>query len=248
MEEWQDPITPFVWLGIGSLLLLFFVVSLFVFYRIYRQRLSNESMHRKQLKKQYQRALISTQIDAQESERTRIAGELHDDLIGQLRGIQLMNEDNFIKEKIKTTIRTARLISHDLNPAFFEELELPAILSDYLIPYKLTYAVNFECPPFTSCKLTRIQKLHLFRIVQEVITNIDKHANANKISVVLEIKTNVIILSISNDGLPYIASSTKGIGLKNIERRAQLIDAEYTLKQGTHKGSIFRLKLKNTLE
>ena len=196
-------------------------------------------------KLEYQQSLLDTTIKTQEKERKRIAADLHDDLIGKLTVIKLHQEVSNSKDTasinlINECIKTARRISHDLSPPLLEYTPLPDLIYEIFEPWKTKLSIN----PFFDIRQNEDShssefKIQLIRIIQEVITNIDKHAKASEINVHFRQSNQSTILTIKDNGIGYnSANQKKGLGLKNIQIRAEWLKGSFAVESQLGKGTI----------
>ncbi|MGR3856695.1 sensor histidine kinase [Chryseobacterium indologenes] len=178
----------------------------------------------------------------QEQDRERLAEELHDNIISQLNLIRLNINDKKPEElnrDLKKSMQLIRELSHNLTPPDLDEIELEDLIADYLDQINKNIEVVFSHMTVRT-PISNPVKLNLFRIVQELITNILKHAEATRVDISLRISLNYLILTIEDNGRGFaIANQSGGIGLKNIQSRAQKIKAIYKLKTQPEKGTKF---------
>lgn len=245
MADWQDPKTMSTWIWGVSLIVLFLIIYFLLFIKNYVKRLIKENQIIADLKLKTQQDLLKNALHVQEEERSRIALDIHDNLISQLNIIRMLNQNNenreSINEKLKESMKTARDISHDLTPPLFEELSLNELISDYI--FSIRSGINIQCystPSDGKAYLTQ-GKIHLFRIFQELITNCLKHAKATKIDVYFRRTDSFISLMIRDNGIGLHEDKDQGIGLQNIESRAQFLNAKYKFKSKQNVGTNFIL-------
>jgi signal transduction histidine kinase len=184
---------------------------------------------------------LDLQIQA-EQERKRIAKDLHDEALPSLSRVmrladQLHEEyaDNPIpqemRSRLESTVSEMRRVINDLHPAVLENLGLAASLQHLVdkfaqetgIPATLhddTHETNL--PPFPA--------LCVYRIAQEALNNVEKHAAASQTEVSLEKNENALLLRISDNGNGELRRKPDSYGLKNIEDRAKLIGAKVEWK------------------
>lgn len=182
--------------------------------------------------------LLKVSLETEERERKRISHHLHDDLISQLYRIKLMCKDASLNELIKHGIKTARIVSHELTPPMLNELSIEELIIDFLYPYNEQYSISFYYNPKRIGHLNNTFKLHIFRIFQQLIINIEKHAKATKIEIILRLSSTYISLSVQDNGIGYNAKSKLGIGLKSIESRVQVLNGSHRIKK-VRKGTLF---------
>ncbi len=239
MEDWKNPLTPIWWIA-GTLflfsLLLFFII---VLTKKYVKRIKREEQQKVNLKIKHNEELLQNSIDIQEKERTRIAADVHDELIGQLRRIQLMNTNETLKTPLKNSIETARRISHDLTPPLLNESSLSQLFYGVLTPMKNTFKIDFYASEKHDVNIPEKVKINIYRILQEVITNIEKHAEASQIFIRLKVAKQFIFLSVKDDGLGFVENKNKGLGMKNISLRTKQLNAESRFTKNYPKGTKF---------
>lgn len=248
MANWQKPETLAIWLSVGVSLILFLVVVLVLFTRVYIRRILAEQKERSKLKLDYQKELLRDSIRVQERERDRISADLHDGLISKLNVLLLTMHADDRNENARILLRDsigiARRISHDLSPPLLSETELQDLIADFITPLKSAMDVRFYLSIHSERTVDDDVKLQLFRVVQEIISNSIKHAKAGMIEVSLRITEKYISLRIADDGVGFNAEKkTKGLGQKNIELRIQLLKGKYRLRSKSKKGTVFLLHI-----
>jgi len=243
MADWKNPLILFIWIISGLVILLILLWFLFIFVRRYVESVRISEQEKTNLELNYQKELLLHSVDVQEKERTRIAFELHDDLISQLHRIKILNNDTRLNSLLRESISSARRISHDLTPPLLSELTLNELIFDFLEPLKKTYTINVNASEGCNCRLGSVIKLHLFRIFQELINNIVKHSEAETIYSNLRVSSKYVALLVCDDGKGFKSSQVTGLGLKNIELRAQLVNGVYRFRKGKKKGTNFLIAL-----
>ncbi|GLB48571.1 sensor histidine kinase [Neptunitalea lumnitzerae] len=229
----------------GSLLLCSILLLAFiVLTKTHIKRIRENEQHKFTLQKIHHDQLIKNSIDIQEHERKRIAADIHDDLIGKLRHLQFMSTNETITNELTKCITTARNISHDLSPPLINDTNLEELLAYFLAPIENYYNISLHCSCVTDTHIATKIKLAVFRIFQEVITNIEKHAKANNIAILLKCNKRYIALVVTDDGKGLPEEHKTGLGLKNIALRASGLNAMYKFKNNTPKGTKFTLLCK----
>ncbi len=194
----------------------------------------------------YEQKLTRAAIKAQEDERYEIGGELHDNVC-QILATSLIYL-GFIKKKfsqeaadlfgetqgsITLALNEIRNLSHRLAPAFFDNTSLDDafkhLLNSFNIEKKYEISLHFDTVA-KSYPISRELQLNLYRILQEQLRNILKHAKASRIEVIVTIKNNILQMRIADNGIGIDTKTIKeGIGLANMNRRAQLFSGKFTL-------------------
>lgn len=202
--------------------------------------------------------LMLTQQDkideARVNEKKRISQELHDGVLGRMFGVRLsldslnFNTDidsiktraQYIKDLMKIE-QEIREVSHNLNTDFISGtgfiIILEELVSKQTEAYNLDYTFNYDDSIHWDT-VSNKTKINLYRITQESLQNIYKHAKAKHVSISISLINNVICLTIKDDGVGFDAGkSKKGIGLKNINARIAELGGTVTFKSEARKGT-----------
>ncbi|AUP77372.1 sensor histidine kinase [Flavivirga eckloniae] len=243
MEHWQNPKVIAFWLWIIVLIFMLMAVFISFLVRNYVFQIKKEEQKNNELRLNIQKDLLLNSIETQEKERTRIAEELHDNFISQLNIIRLMNANNYendiINNKIVECIKAVRKMSHELTPPFLNTISLEELMAEHIQPLNQSFSVDFFSNLLVQLDLVAHIKLQVLRIFQEIITNIIKHANATVIKVFLRISKKWLTLQVVDNGIGFNSNIRKGMGLKNIESRAQILQADFRFNAPYSKGTSF---------
>lgn len=217
---------------------------------ITEQKYLSQQLIQQEIQKQKQ--LIQATIDGQEKERLEIGKELHDNISQHLTTTRLYME--VAKEKasgeilemityahnnLTDIINEIRQLSQSLVPSTLGDLGLIESIQDLCGPLIRTHAFNIEFHHrhFNENELPGNMKLMLFRVIQEQINNIVRHAYASQIVIRLLTDAEQIILSISDNGKGFdLINNKKGLGLTNINNRASLFDGKAVIDTEPGKG------------
>ena len=200
------------------------------------------------------RELLRRLVVVQEEERRRIARDLHDQMGQQLtalrlslellggqpandaaRGLVVQAQD--LAEEID---RSVDFLTWELRPASLEQMGLPQALGDLVKMWSERFHVPVECHcEGPSREISTDIAVHLYRIVQEALHNIHKHAAATRATVALETRARTLLLTVEDNGHGFDpdATSGRGLGLVNIRERAALIDAELEIDSEPGQGT-----------
>ncbi len=243
MEQWQNSDTLLIWVAIVIAVMMVLVGTLIgVFYISYRKvlRVKDEEL---KIKMDHHRSLLRVSLETQESERMRIAADLHDNIISKLTVIRLKTatkaQRNELDMLLGTAIDESRRISHELSPPLYEEKPLENILITVLKSWKSFYTVQYTADVRTEIAIDKKVKLQLVRILQELLNNIHKHACASQICLMLRITDQCITMIVKDNGVGFNDTPKNGIGLQNIELRADNLKARYKFKSLKEKGTRF---------
>ncbi|HEX5625887.1 MAG TPA: sensor histidine kinase [Saprospiraceae bacterium] len=252
--------------SIGAILLAGYFVILF-----YQQKLETSNIiHNqseqinnqkiKELESNLQLRSMQSMIDGQESERERIAQDLHDSLGGLLSTIKLrfdklvhqqkfQDQGDFTKlyDLIDTACDEVRSISNDLKPGALEKLGLIDAVKDLLNRYRLENGPNIIFQYFGFDQPVHMDPhmaLNLYRIIQELVNNSIKHAQCSEIFVQLSKSEVEYTISVEDDGLGFdIQEVKKGMGLENISSRVNYLKGEFTVESSENQGTLFLIQI-----
>jgi PAS domain S-box-containing protein len=203
-------------------------------------------------------------VHAQEDERKRIARDLHDELGQQLIALRmeleqvrkLCENNKVLSAKVDAVQIIARSLDHgvdflawELRPSVLDHLGLLAALDKYVKEWSYYSGVSSELIA-SSKKIKRFSpetETNLYRIVQEALNNIHKHAKANKVNVILDKREDTLVLIIEDDGIGFNPKSKKnssrGLGLTGIKERAVLIGGNVEIESARKKGTTIYVRI-----
>jgi len=202
---------------------------------------------------QQNRALTQHSLEIQEEERQHLSQELHDELGQSLTAIKVMavaaKHENADISQITSSIieicdhltTVVSLMMKQLHPLILTELGLKATLEDLLYHWEIKSSpplFKLQCDNGVD-KINRTIIIHIFRVIQESLTNIIRHAKANHVIISLEIKTkpNRLYLMISDDGQGCdLSQVNSGFGLLSMEERIKLLDGDFELHSQVNQG------------
>jgi signal transduction histidine kinase len=192
------------------------------------------------------RLMLSRNLSAQEEERRRVARDLHDHLGQQLTALHLQldavhrlsdQQGGSLSEPIARVQMLAQQIDRDLHfltsemrTSVLDHLGLAAALTDYVEFYEQTHAlpVSLDVIGFGERRLTSELEIHLFRIAQEALNNVRKHAHATNVEVVLQHHDGRVVLTVADNGIGFDVdamtsnSHDAGLGILGMRERAAL--------------------------
>lgn len=227
---------------IGGSLLSVLSISLFALFRIQRTRNKKLELEKKQRDsdEQIYQLLISSQEKLEEGkirEKKRISRELHDGILSNFFGLRL-NLENSNDDISKTGIKIRegylkqlheiekdiRTISHEINTGIkLQNQNFSILLSELMENYaflnsqEVIYRIELE--PH-ELRMDSKVKINIYRVIQEGLTNILKHANASKIELNVEVIIDTIYITLKDNGIGFNSKKLKpGIGISNIQDR-----------------------------
>ena len=207
-------------------------------------------------------------LSVQEDERSRISRDLHDEVAQVMMGISLHLETlkkeatTNTKDLKRKITRTQRLVEKSVNVVhqFAGQLRPPALDDLGLFPALHSYTVDFAEQTglsirFTSFTRDKIKNLHsskrtvLYRIVQESLTNVAKHAKASTVEVKLLKRRGVITVEIKDDGKSFkvqdasLIRRKKGLGLLGMRERVEMIGGRFTVESSPGEGTTIKAEI-----
>jgi signal transduction histidine kinase len=208
-----------------------------------------------------EREMLKRVIDAQEQERQRVARDLHDQLGQQLTALRLKLEslkskygaEPAMMKAIDETQRQAQEIDNDvsflaweLRPTALDNLGLWNALGNYVSEWSKNYDIvtEFHTARLRKGRLLPEIEINIYRIAQEALNNVLKHAKASKVDVMLEYGKRDLVLVVEDDGQGFAPSkksgrTTKGngLGLVGMKERAALLGGTLEIESARGKGT-----------
>ncbi len=202
---------------------------------------------------QQNQALTQHSLEIQEEERQRLSQELHDEFAQSLTGIKVMavaaGHEGADTKSITCTIvdicdhlmMAVRSMMKQLHPLILTELGLKATLEDLINHWESKApAISFSLRVDDAVdKLDKTIIIQVFRVIQESLTNIIRHANATSVSIslVLRVESNTLDLLIVDNGQGCdLNTVSAGFGLQGMAERVKLLGGEFQLESQTGKG------------
>lgn len=250
MQPWQDENVVIIWFFMGLMLVLILTIVLVViFKKIHKKHLLNK-VHLADLAKEHQQQLESSNIEIQDLERKRIGSDLHDSVINSLNVLFLQSQlgikEDLLVDNIQETILLTRRISHGLNPPLLEYESIDNLIRDLLQEWSVFYTLDIHMDKQQQFELEIDEKMHCLRIVQELISNIHKHAQATVITVHLRLSSRFLVLTLKDNGKGFDDGPIKkGLGLQNIQQRVSILNGLFKFKNLKTQGALFVFVLKS---
>lgn len=227
-----------------AIVIIFFVISVIRYHKRYMQ---------------LQKERIQAQIMIQEQERKRIANDLHDSLGPMLSTVKLFMNSIVVNNDtdreslgkasgyIDETINNLREISYNLLPSSLDRNNLEMVVNEYISrmgsrqPIKITFKVTKDTV------IPKKTEIHLFRIIQEIVHNTIKHSGATSLKLAITSQPEGLFLISEDNGRGFdpdkIRSASHGLGLKSIENRCQMLDADFKLITAKNEGCKMIIKV-----
>ena len=206
---------------------------------LFRQRQMRLLQQLESVRREHKIDTLELLIEGEENERLRIARELHDGVSGDLSAIKfklatLQNTKNEVindtMKMIDTSCEQIRAISHNLIPPCLKNFNLQDAVAAYCQNMNAVHApdIRFEYVG-DSLDIEKKQETNIFRIVQELVTNSIKYAEANEIFVQLSKFGNTLQVTVEDDGKGFDMGHIPGdgIGLRNVRSRIDYLGAQF---------------------
>lgn len=242
----QAPLYQIIFVIVGTVIILFFIVF---FYLLIHQLHRRRTVHMNEMlsvQQEYERTLLQSQLEIQESIFRNLSQEIHDN-VGQVLSLAklnlntvLQNDNNekivLAEELLTKAITDLRDLSRSLHGDKIATLGLVDAVEHEckLIQRSTNIAVEFVYDYEDEIWLTNEQTIVAFRMTQEVLNNVVKHANANNVKVHIWCKGDKCNIHIADNGIGFVSSEldpTKtGIGLSSIKNRARLINGTVDIR------------------
>lgn len=259
-ENSFDIILP-VTLSLFGFLIILITVILFIYFA--RKKMFAKEIEIINLKLKNKKSQINAMIEVQEAEQARISRDMHDAISSNLVGIHLnlqqlkriSSDENTLSicdttiKACMSTIENARRIAHNLMPVELEHVGLLASLEQ--LCEKLNKEGNLKIVLLHDLSIKQLElikseyQIHIYRIIQELITNSIKHGKASRIDLKLvNIKSNIIEFNYTDNGIGTdlnIEEMHEGHGIQNIISRAAIIGGETKFSSTSGNGFNFTL-------
>ena len=205
---------------------------------------------------EYKKLINQATVDSQEHERSEIGRELHDNINQVLTTTKLylelaLSNEDMMKELVKkssgnisSVIKEIRQLSRSLMDPTIGDLGIIDSIHDLIDNTNLTgkIHISLEIEETIEDFLDRNQKLTIFRILQESLNNILRHAKATFVTIGLTVQEKNIDLVIKDDGIGFSHElAKKGAGLKNITNRVYLINGSFLIESEPGKGCTIKI-------
>ena len=248
--------------GLLAFLLVGFVVTVLL---LYQKRQHRQQKELTKLKEEYDQEVLKSPLEIQEATLKNIAQELHDN-IGQILSVVKLSLSVLPIEKEHKAYEPLQHIREVLNKAVFDLADLTKSLhTDRIAQIGLVESVRFDLQTLKKTGLMNVQfevkgeeyklsgqkEVFIFRIFQELVNNILKHAKATQLDILLDYTSlDNFLLSVADDGIGFSMQDKKdsksplnGVGLKSMMNRAKLIGATVIFDSYPGNGTSVKLEL-----
>ncbi len=235
-------------------------LALVIIASIFFYNLKNKQRTQLQLLRQEKEInLLRATAKGEERERTRIAYELHDGIGGMLAAIKMnfgavrqryeklygLEELNPLMEMLEDTTKELRNTAHNLMPGILASHNLAEALQIWCSNVNVTEKLNISLRlNGISDMLPKDIELMLYRMIQELVQNIIKHAHASHAEIDLSMRDGEIHIFVEDDGLGFNSGkNSEGFGLQNLRYRVQALQGELYIDTAEGKGTAVSIRL-----
>ncbi|MGI6227222.1 MAG: sensor histidine kinase [Peptococcales bacterium] len=203
-------------------------------------------------------------IQAQEEERRRVAREIHDGPAQSMANIvlraefceRLIDKDiilakmeiHNLKDLVRKSLKDVRKIIYDLRPMALDDLGLIPAVKRYIDEFIESFSININfLPSENTSRLPNTLEVAIFRIIQEALQNVHKHAEAKLVQIDLEITEAQVVLNIEDDGKGFLATEVlvakdrNGYGLLGMKERVELLKGQFQIQSEPGQGTAIKI-------
>ena len=212
------------------------------------------------------RRLLHQTITAQETERRRLAGEIHDSVVQSLVALSYQiqaakmkmppesDEDeilpvlNLLEEQLNESIKELRDLLIGLRPPMLDDMGLLSTVDTYLKNFGIKNGIqtSFQ-PPEGLPPLSKDAQINLYRTIQETLNNVEKHAMASHVTIEIETTPKKLFISIRDDGKGFSVRESGGkerrLGIAYMRERIELLGGSFNIKSEPGRGTVVSLSL-----
>ncbi len=209
------------------------------------------------------RALTAKLLQTQADERRRVSRELHDDLSQKVAKLQfdletleqqlphdpkeMKKQLLILRDEIETLSNDIRRIAYELHPSALDHLGLAVALRSYISEFNEREGIPVQfMPRKVPAQIPAEVASAVYRIVQEALRNVAKHAGKTSVSIALTGGSNQLSLSIRDNGIGFdvhSAQDTSGLGLISMQERARLVNGEFSLETMPGRGATVTVRI-----
>ncbi|TDQ76595.1 tetratricopeptide repeat-containing sensor histidine kinase [Sphingobacterium yanglingense] len=195
-------------------------------------------------------------LEGEERERQRIGRDLHDSLGGALAGIRIQLSESQRRHpqptldhailNLEDSITEVRRIARNMVPESLLQCGLDEALSDLCVSFSTTDTTIEYQSSGLSTKIPKSTQINLYRIVQELLVNAQRHARATNIIVQCIQNEKTILLTVEDNGQGFDVASilfTPGLGLKNIQSRIDYMRGKHTIESELGQGTTINIEV-----
>lgn len=231
----------FTYVIFSILIMLVFALSLIWFFVYSSKKLALAKIKEQNLLIDFKQKLLSNTLETQEKEKRKIAMELHDD-VSSILNLTLLNvrQQNLsspssqlkdLENMIYNCSEKVRNISHELTPLQMKQFNIKESIDELIFNLKKFNTLKINVYNFDVINLSNdINKLHLFRIIQELINNALKHSKATEVIIRFSKDPNNLVMTYDDNGIGLSEKAMhNGIGMTNMQSRVAVLNGSFEI-------------------
>jgi Signal transduction histidine kinase len=240
-----------------SLFILLLVISVLFLFRIYLKRKNKLLLEKERLNIEFEQTLLKSKLEIQEHTFNEISREIHDN-IGQVLSLVRINLNtlnapgeeekiNMMDEWMGKALTDLRHLSHSLDAGHIRNHGWlpPATRLLNGLQKSGKYQTSIEQDDDLPA-LGNDRPIILFRMIQEIVNNVIKHAEADRIHLVAKKENDNLVIRIQDNGKGFdISKTSQGVGLQNLRSRARMINADMHIQSAPGSGTEVTITLQN---
>jgi signal transduction histidine kinase len=225
----------------------------------------NKSLRQSRRLQEQLRDLSHQLLIVQEEERKRISRELHDEIIQTLTGITLRlanlktaaegdarvaSEVSSAQRLVEKSVDVVHRFARDLRPRMLDDLGLVPAMHTFMKELAKPAGLRIDFTACTSLEdLPSAKRSVLYRVAQEALTNVTRHAQARRVKVTLQRLCDAIRMEISDDGKGFVleriwsSSPARRLGLLGMRERVQMVGGQFSIESAPRQGTIIRAEI-----
>lgn len=240
-----------------SIVVFTLLLSVFILFFFFQKKKSNFLIEKMEADLLFHSELANSRIEIKEETLTNISRELHDN-IGQILSVALMHMNLIIegnkdckmtdivqvKELVNKSLNEIRLLSKLINGDVLLRTNFIDSLSEDLNRIQLFKKITCELNVEGEIKpINNEHQIIIYRILQEAITNTLRYSHSEKITINVHFNTSSCDIEVIDygKGFNYEENKSKGIGLMSIKKRAELLNASFSIESIENKGTTIRI-------
>ena len=215
------------------------------------KQIKEKEMQSQLLVSEMNKKMTDQYLNGLEDSNNRISRELHDGICNELLSMQMsvnQTSTEALTGQIQSIRESLRTLSHQLSTPVFDHISLHQILSIYMD--RLKHQENLKIHAYieediSKLKISSDKVLNIYRIIQECISNILKHAHAQNAYVTVSIVQENIDIIIEDDGKGFPSNGTysshEGLGLRSVKERTSKLQGDYEIESTEGKGTFIHI-------
>lgn len=242
------------------------LLAIILFVTYYQRKQIQQKIAIQELKSEMQRQMLESALEVQEVERVRIAKDLHDE-VGAMLSVTKMSFNQLLRkldnaedlavmgkqtrELLEQSIGQVRRISKELVPSTLEEFGLILSIDEFIQKVHLASTTEFTFSHEGINEKQRFDKkieLTIYRLIQELVNNALKHAEAKEISLKLSTQDKKIFFTFTDNGKGFDFAAVRndpkrGLGLRNMESRLSVINGTINIQSVVGSGTVTKIEI-----